>query len=175
MGGFLLNNAPLPVTDRLTRAKRNEIYGPRQDDPHEGLIGDAWADFMSRLVQSVQHAATRISSVSLEKQQASIAASDLSGSSHRTGVYRLTWFAIVTTPGTVSSSLTVTVSWTTGGIAQSFSGAAMTGNTTTTHQSETYMVIADATAPIRYETVYASVGATAMQYRLVVTLEAIQV
>jgi hypothetical protein len=44
-------------------------------------------------------------------------------------------------------------------------GAALTGNTTATHESGTLMVRLDANTTIRYAVTYASVGATTAQYR----------
>jgi hypothetical protein len=47
------------------------------------------------------------------------------------------------------------------------------GNTVTTWHSGTVVIQSDLDGPISYETVYASVGGTSMQYSLRVTLERI--
>jgi hypothetical protein len=65
----------------------------------------------------------------------------------------------------------VTFAWTDGGVSQTQSGAAMTGNLTTTHQSGTYVVRIDESTPISFETTYASNGAQAMNYALDVVAE----
>lgn len=174
MGGFLLGKAPLPMQDRIARAKRSEIYGPRQDDPQEGFISDPWADYMSRMAQSISAAATRISSASLTDQGASIAGTDISNGGQPAGLYKIFYHARITQAATTSSSLTVTLSWTDGGVAQSQSFAAITGNTTATMQSNFLMIHTDTGTPIQYATTYASVGGTPMQYRFDVVLEVSQ-
>jgi hypothetical protein len=55
------------------------------------------------------------------------------------------------------------------------SGAAMTGNTTTTVQNATQVLQIDGSTPVTYATTYASSGATAMVYELTVLLEQLQV
>ena len=87
------------------------------------------------------------------------------------GLYRVTYAARISQAATTSSSLTVTISWTRSSVAMSFPGAAMTGNATTTFQSETKMIKIDAASPVSYATAYSSTGATAMQYELAVVLE----
>lgn len=89
------------------------------------------------------------------------------------GIYRVSFYARITRPGTVSSSLTVTLSWTDGGVACTKSFTAITGNTTGTTGSETYLVRSDSGTNVSYSTTYASVGATTMTYDLVVELESI--
>lgn len=169
----LLNNAPLPMTDPIARPRRRDEFKPSQKDPLEGLLSDAWADYLSRLAQNVQASATRVSSSSPVNQAGSIAATDVSGGALKAGLYRLSYYARITQAATVSSSLDVTISWTDGGVAQSQTGASITGNTVTTFQSVTLFFHSDASAPISFSTVYTSVGATPMQYRLDVTLEVI--
>jgi hypothetical protein len=80
----------------------------------------------------------------------------------------------VTRAGSVSSSLQFTLSWTDGAVAQSASGAAETGNVTTTKQMGTMPIRVDASTPISYSTTYADGGgAVSMQYSLDVILEAV--
>lgn len=87
------------------------------------------------------------------------------------GLYRVTWYARITTAAGVSSSLTVSFGWTDGAISQTHSGAAITGNTTTTFQSGTLLLRTDAASPITYATTYASNAAGVMRYSLYITLE----
>jgi hypothetical protein len=170
---FVLGNAPLPMTDPIARPRRRELFGEKRTDPLEGLLSDAWADYLSRLAQTVQHAATRISGVSRTEQAAAISATDISGGTLKSGLYRLTYHARITTASELDSSLIVTLSWTDGGVAQSQAGADITGNTTDTLQSASFLIHADASTPIRYATAYGYTGATPMQYRLDVVLEVI--
>jgi hypothetical protein len=82
------------------------------------------------------------------------------------GLYRVTWYARITTAATGSSSLTIHITATDGGVTTTQSGPALTGNTTSTVQSGMLLVRADAATAISYSTDYISVGATAMAYRL---------
>jgi hypothetical protein len=109
--------------------------------------------------------------VSLTNQSASIGATDFSGGGLSAGLYRLTYYTRITQAATTSSSLTVTLDWQDGGVAPSISGAAITGNTTTTIQSNTVLVRIDGSSPVRYSTTYSSVGATPMKHSLYITLE----
>jgi len=170
---FLLGNAPIPITDPIARAKRPE-FGKAQKDPLEGTMSDAWVDYMSRLVQTVQASATRIESATKTTQAASISATDISAGNLKAGLYRITFHARITDPATVSSSLTVTLSWTDGGVAQTEASKAETGNTTATRIHGAFLIHVDAGSPVRYATTYASVGGNAMEYRLDVVLEVIQ-
>lgn len=171
MGGFLLGKAPLPMQDRIARAKRTEIYGPKEEDPQEGFLSDPYADYFSRMAQSIGAASTRISQTLLTNQAASIAATDMASGGQPTGLYRFTYYARVTQAASISSSLEVVLSWTDGGVAQSRTFTAITGNTTTSLESETFMIHVDSSTPIQYSTVYLSAGGTVMQYRLDVDLE----
>jgi hypothetical protein len=112
----------------------------------------------------------RTNNVDLTDQAAAIAATDM-GSTPRAGLYRLTYYARITQAATTSSSLTVTLDWTDGVVNPSYSGAAITGNTTTTTQSGSQTFLVDARSAINYSTAYASVGATPMQYALSLYLE----
>lgn len=87
------------------------------------------------------------------------------------GLYRVTWSAQIVTPAGVASSLTVSIAWTRGAISQTFSGAAITGNTVTTNQSQTLLVRIDQATPISYSTAYTSNPAATMAYDLDVVLE----
>ena len=87
------------------------------------------------------------------------------------GVYRLTYYARIQQAATTSSQLTVTFSWTDGGVAQTRSGALMNGNTTTTIQQDQILIRVDTNTNVTLSTTRASVGATPMTYNLDITLE----
>lgn len=109
--------------------------------------------------------------VDLSGQSASTGATQLYLTAIPSGLYRVNYYVEVTQPATVSSSLEVTISWTSQGVAKSYTGAAMTGNTTTTYQFGIVVLRSDENAPITYAITYASSGATAMEYFLGITLE----
>ena len=86
------------------------------------------------------------------------------------GVFRVSWFLRITQAATTSSSVAVTVAFT-DGVSLTVSGAAVTGNTTSTFQQQSVVVRCDANSSLSYSTTYSSVGATPMQYALSVVVE----
>lgn len=87
------------------------------------------------------------------------------------GLYRVSVHARITQAATTSSSLTVAIGYTDGGVACSQAGPALTGNTVATVQSLTFVVKVDAGTTITYTATRASVGATPMLYALNVGIE----
>jgi len=82
------------------------------------------------------------------------------------GLYRISYVIRVTQAATTSSSLTVTIGWVDAGVALTLVGSALTGNLTTSLQSASVVVRAAALSDLTYAVLYASVGATVMQYRI---------
>lgn len=109
----------------------------------------------------------------LTAQHASIGATALQLPGLTAGRYRVSWYARVTTPDPVSSSLTVTIGWTESALPLQISGAALTGNLTTSVQSGSVLVEADGASAITYATTYVSNTPGTMQYRLSVVAEAV--
>jgi hypothetical protein len=165
---LFLDNAPIPLQDAIARAPRSE------NDQLAGFLTDPWVEFFNRWVGQTNASPFVQNSVAVTAQSASIGATDFSGGALGAGYYRLTYYARITQAAGTSSSLTVTFSWTESAVALAVSGAAMTGNTTTTVQSGSVMVLIDDAAPISYSTTYASVGVPVMQYRLSVVIEDVQ-
>jgi hypothetical protein len=124
------------------------------------------------LTTRLQSSPTVPFSLALVGQGASIAASDLIAIP-ASGLYRVSYRARVTTAATSSSSLTVTITSTDGGVACAMSSGAYTGNAVNAPVSGWALVRTDAGVPITYATTYASAGATAMVYRLDLIVEAL--
>ena len=137
------------------------------------MLTDVWNRWFDQLNLTLEAAPSRIKTAQLTAQQGSISPIDLSGGALSSGLYRVSYYARITQAATTSSSLTVTIDWQDGGLTQNFSGAAITGNTTTTNQSGGILIKVDGLNPIRYSTTYRSVGGTPMQYALAVTIEEI--
>lgn len=148
------------------------VHDPIAD--RAGRITKAWIDWFSQLTLDVDAAPARVKTVTLTGQGASIGTTSIPAGSLAAGLYRVSWRARITQAATVSSSLTVTVGHTESSLSLTQSGAAMTGNTTTTVQSGDVLVRIDGASPVTYSTTYASAGATAMQYRLDVVLESVE-
>jgi hypothetical protein len=132
-----------------------------------------WVQWLLAIVNAIQVTISNVGSVALTTQAASVATVAVPTPTLAGGLYRLSYSARITRAATTSSSLTVGLAWTDGGVSCSQAFAAMTGNTTATVQSGSAVVSIDATTTARYQTTYASVGATAMQYRLTVLVEAL--
>ena len=137
------------------------------------IMGYEWLRWISTLTSVVDASPSRKVHRRLSGQVAAIGATALAIGSVGAGIWRVSYFARITTPAGVSSSLTVSFGYQTGGVTQSDSGAAIVGNTTATHQFGTLVIRVDADTPISYSTAYASNPAGAMAYSLDVTAEAL--
>ena len=107
---------------------------------------------------------------SVNAQSATIALTPLAVSVSN-GWWRISYFARITVAATTSSSLIPRLGFTQGGVPCVYAGAAMTGNATSTFQSESVFVRADANVAFTYGATYASVGATPMQFLMDVSVE----
>ena len=134
------------------------------------MLTAPWLDYFTAQSNLISQMPARIQTVSVAQQSASIGATDMSNGSLSAGLYLIQYYARITQAATTSSSLEVVFDWTDGGVTPVYTGAAMTGNTTSTFQSGSLMVEVDALSPIRYSTIYASVGGTVMEYKLGVVL-----
>jgi hypothetical protein len=139
--------------------------------PRALSIAKEWVDWLQSVKDAIDASAQRRGGVSLSTQGAAIGTTAIPTPVLTAGLYRVSTYARITRAATVSSSLTVTVSWVDGGIACSQAFAAITGNTTGTVQAQAVMIRADQGTTVSYATAYASSGATSMQYALDVRLE----
>lgn len=137
-----------------------------------GRVSEPWRVFFRDQETAIAQTTTQtIPPITLTAQAASIGVTPIPTPSLAPGYYRVSYYARVTTVGSVSSSLTVTVSWTDGGVACSASGAAITGNTVASTGTGSFLLLIDEATPISYSTTYASNLAGEMQYQLGLTLE----
>lgn len=143
--------------------------------PQTNLIRRSWQVWLRNLTTLVNDAPSRIQTVSLSAQTTSIGATSIPSTTLTKGLYRVTWYMRIAVAATTSSSLTLTLGWIDDGVTMSLSGAALTGNTTTTHQTGTALVAVDNASPVTYATTYVTAGATPMQYTLDLTLEAVNI
>lgn len=158
--------APPPTDDSIVE---QDETNPQRRDPF--YMAKGWVQWLQdALVARVQTALYLLKTLSLTGKTAAISATAIPLGTLAAGRYRVAWYARVTTAAGVSSSLTVTLSWTEGAAALSISGAAMTGNTTTTVQSGVIEIQVDAASAISYATAYASNPATAMVYQLLLSV-----
>lgn len=154
-----LNPLPLPIQTPLVEA----------DAKGQLLINFMWLQTFTERDQQLAQTTQTITDTTVAGT-AAIGATPLNiGASG--GLWRVNVIARITTAATTSSSLTPTFRWTTSGVALSRTMAAITGNTTSTYSVDTFPVRIDASTSLTYETAYASVGATSMQYSLEMAVE----
>ena len=151
-----------------------ELDDTRRDQREPRYMARSWLLWLQDvLVTRVQTAPELRTAVVLTAQNAAIGATPIPLASVNAGRFRISFFARVTTPDGVSSSLTITLGFTDGGVACTQSGAAITGNAVTTTQSGSIMVQSDANAPLTYAVSYASNTPGAMVYRLSLVCESL--
>lgn len=154
-------SAPFPTQDAIVDGRR---FTPTQ----------VFIDWVTSLTGDVDASPARLGTVAIETQSASVGSTAIPLGALSGGYYRVTTFARITRAATSSSSLTVTIGFTSGGVSCTFSTTALTGNTTATVQSHTWLLLVDASTPVTYSTTYASSGATTMEYQLAVIIEQVQ-
>jgi hypothetical protein len=153
------NLAPPPLRSRLV--------------DRDGLMTRDFNNWLRGLTSAINVAATlSVHPLVLTQQHASIANS-VAFPAAPAGTYRLSYVVRVATAATVSSSIEVRLRWLAGGVQQTYTQAPLTTNTTTSLQSGSVLATVDDGSNISYETTYASSGATAMQYDLTITVEAL--
>lgn len=149
------------VVDRSTGKKSRSDYFSQE------LI-DWWLEQQSGL----NAAPERFGIVSLTAQGASIPSTPIPMPALSEGLYRVSVYARITRAGSVSSSLTITIGHTDGGVACSQVLAALTTNTVASTRVGEFAVRSDASVPMTYQTTYADGGgATSMQHSLYLVVE----
>jgi hypothetical protein len=136
-----------------------------------GRLRDRVVDWLSALVKRVNECPYVLTRIALTAQGASIATTTIPLGVLTEGLYRVTLTARITRAASVSSSLTVSISWTSGGVLCTVATAALTGNTTDSVQMATYLIAVDSGTAIQYSTTYASVGAPSALYSLDLIVE----
>ena len=142
------------------------ILGPMTSK--EGPPTRSWGQWFSALRDGVNASPQVTGEVALTAQQASISATALPLPALTNCCVRVSVFSRITRPATTSSSVQVTIGGTDGGVAYPLVGTALTGNTTATVGSQTWVVSADAGSSVTYAVSYSSVGATAAQFGLTI-------
>lgn len=122
---------------------------------------------VASLVTGLALCPSKVGSVTLTGQSSNLGPTTLTTSpaTLAAGRYRLSSYARITAVAS-SSSLTVALGWTDGGVAQTLTGAAMTGNTTATNQSLSAVIRIDASSTLTYTTTYSTAGVGTMLYSL---------
>ena len=162
-----------PMQDPVAQPRDRKKYKYEEEDPAEGSISKPWVDFFTTFSNQLTATPYNIQVVFLSAgtQNDSIPTTDMgAGVVLNDGLYEIKYQTRITNPAGVSSSLEVEFSWTDSGVPQSFTGAAITGNTTTDWQSDSFLIFADGNTPVNYSTTYASNGPNEMTYQLFIFL-----
>ena len=134
----------------------------------------SWIQYFTALVLNTSLAPIRLVAETLTDQDASIGATSLDIGTTSSGFFRVTARARISRAATTNSSLEVVIGWTESGLNPTYTIIpAITGNTTTSNDSGSVVVLIDSASPITYSTTYASTGATAMQYTVTFIVEQI--
>lgn len=139
-------------------------------------MSKAWILWLQdALLPRVQASPQVLSTVKvLTGQGASIAATALPLGLLQAGIYRISVYGRVTRAAGTSSSLTLTIGFTEGGVPVTISGAANVSNSVNSAQGLVFQVAIDRSTAITYATTYVSVGAPTMQYEIQVLAERVQ-
>lgn len=154
---------------RLTVPWREPVWITQQGS--RGGINPRWLAFFQAIADQLAISPMSERSVSVDTQSASIAATAFPGVTIAPQMYRVNAALQITTAATSSSSLTLTVTWTSRGVACSHSFSALTSNDPALPESHVFDLYADGDTDIEYALAYASVGATAMVYAADLVLE----
>jgi len=149
--------SPIPTAD------------PMVDRPTLRMLAN-WYRWFSELTERMTNTSTSLGRTSQTGLSGSVTPTVLFTPSIR-GLYRVSWALQLTRAATTSSSVTVTIGWTSGGVSQSQTFPAVTGNTTTTGASGVVLMLPDPSTGVTIQTAYSSSGATTMQYALSASVE----
>lgn len=152
---------PIPAQDPLVQ---RQVY-----------MGDRWIRWISQLVAKLESSVLSISpAVHRTAVNAAISTTTLFTPT-QAGDYRVSWYAQITTPAGVSSSVEVVIGWKSSGVAcsRTFNPASLTGNTTASADGDAITIRPDAAQPVTYATNYASNPASAMAHLLDVVAESL--
>jgi hypothetical protein len=140
------------------------------------VMGSAWMRwFQASVFNTLRTTATVFSArVVLTGQNDTIPTTNMTLPAIVAGEYIVSYYARITTPDAIASRLTVVLGWTESSIPLSYAGADMVGNTTSTVQSGSIMIVSDGNTPLNYSTIYTSNTANAMHYRLTVIVQSTQ-
>src|SRR5262245_20575833 len=144
-------------------------------EKNTGLISDQWAIYFRDQDASIAASPALVpgGNVVIPQQGGAIGATPIPTGALVAGLYRVTWYLRVTTPAGTSSSVGLSIGWIEGGVACSFAGPPVTGNTNASVQSQTFMMHIDPATPLSYAVGYASTPA-GMQYALYLVVELVQ-
>jgi hypothetical protein len=140
--------------------------------PKTGALTTDWTRWLLGLFGTVSAQATVLGTrINLTKQAASIGLTPFPTPALSGGLIRVSWYLRITTIDPVSSAINVTIGYTESHLALSIASTPLTGNTLSTVQTGTVLVMTDQGSAITYRTTYASNTPGTMQYRFAAVVE----
>jgi hypothetical protein len=109
--------------------------------------------------------------INLTNQNASIPVTVFPTPALRGGLVRVSWYLRLTATDPVSSSVSVTIGFTESGLALTVTSTPVTGNTVTSLQTGSALVMTDQASSVTYRTTYVSNTAGTMKYRFAAVVE----
>lgn len=162
--------AKIPVDDAI--AVPADPKNPLSAKLPKLRLGDAFVRWLGTLKAQVNATPARKTHLVVQGAHASIGTTPLEIPEVTQGIWRISVTVRVTTPGTVSSAIQVSILWTERGVVQIESTANLINNLTTTREGKTFIVRSDGANPISFAATYADGGGgTPMRYSLDIVAE----
>ena len=165
-----LNNAPFPgATDSFVDEIKDELGKTRYPLAQEAI------NWLLALTNSVNATPQQVG-VFIDRtgENDAIAATDFDGGSLVTGLYQLSIWSRVEVADGASSSVQATITYTSGGVVQTFVGTNVNGDTTTSKSQQIVPLWIDEGTAVTYQTSYASGTPNAMEYHLAIALQLVK-
>ena len=176
-----VNPVPLPIGDPIAEPRKDftglslaDVIQYMKAQDSSGFITQTWLRFFSNQQAVISSSSVRLASVPFASQSAAIGATDISGGTLAGGMYRWSYYIRPVVAAGATSTYTVSWDWVDKGVVETFTATAVTTNSVTSWQSDSRLIRADATSPIRYAVAYGSTGVPAMSYDAVFVLERVQ-
>ena len=149
------------------------MRAPVLEETRTGLLHRTYVRFLNTLRTLLSRTSVQVGATAMTAQSATISTTAVATPELQNVLTRVSYSLRITRAATTSSSATLTLGWTTNSVSCTQAFAAVTGNTTGTQQSGTIVIFPDVATSVTYAVVYASAGATTMQYALDVRVEAL--
>lgn len=165
-----LNNAPWPGAQDNWVDQIVDDLGQKKYPLSQEAI-----NWLLPLSNSVNAAAQQVGTfIDLTGQNDAIPATAFDDGSLQAGLYQLSIWSRVEVPDGASSSVQVTITYTSGGVVQTFPGTNVNGNTTTSKSQQIVPLWIDEGTAVTYQTSYASGTPNQMEYQLAIALQLVR-
>ena len=166
-----LDNANWPTAQE---AWVEEVKNPVTGQKSYPLTKEA-GDYVFAVAETVNNAPSQVGEyVQRTGENTSIAPTDISGAGLTEGLYNVLLWSRVEVPDGASSSVQITLTYTSGGVVQTFVGTLVNGNLTTSKSQQTVPIWIDGGTSLTYQTAYASGTPGAMEYQIVIVLQLVR-